>query len=159
MCFQLARLMSSNAPWEGVYPLTLSVMDLLTAQTFPMKCRVVVSKEQVSYQMRMWLLFRKNDCTPPIHIHNQIHSYSCNIFFSYFSCNSAACSHSKFRCANTMCISKWLLCDGSNDCGDNSDETDICGKSQIKLHHPVYCYKRLIRQQECLLRIFFHKTF
>ena len=45
MCFQLARLMSSNAPWDGVYQLTLSVMDLLTAQIFPMKCRVVVSKE------------------------------------------------------------------------------------------------------------------
>ena len=37
-------LMSSNAPWDGVYPLTLSVMDSSTAQIFPTKRRVVVSK-------------------------------------------------------------------------------------------------------------------
>ena len=58
--------------------------------------------------------------------------------FTYFSCIFAACTDSKFRCVNTMCISKWLLCDGSNDCGDNSDETIICGKSPQNKHHPVY---------------------
>ena len=31
-----------------------------------------------------------------------------------------------FTCNNTLCIDLQLLCDGGNDCGDNSDEGSIC---------------------------------
>ena len=37
------------------------------------------------------------------------------------------CSSSTFRCDNGTCITKYWVCDGYNDCGDNSDETH-CGK-------------------------------
>ncbi|XP_070565439.1 MAM and LDL-receptor class A domain-containing protein 1-like [Ptychodera flava] len=32
------------------------------------------------------------------------------------------CTDDQFRCTNTFCISKTLVCDYNNDCGDNSDE-------------------------------------
>ena len=44
-------------------------------------------------------------------------------------CNTEACiwhcAWHMFKCANNACVSSSLLCDGVNDCGDNSDET--CG--------------------------------
>ena len=27
-----------------------------------------------------------------------------------------------FQCANKKCVPYWWMCDGVNDCGDNSDE-------------------------------------
>ena len=38
------------------------------------------------------------------------------------------CKSYQFRCSNGLCLSKTLHCDGNNDCGDNSDEGDTCGK-------------------------------
>ena len=38
-----------------------------------------------------------------------------------------ACPPSRFECDNGMCIYRWWRCDGSNNCGDNSDER-YCGK-------------------------------
>ncbi|XP_063061336.1 ST14 transmembrane serine protease matriptase a [Engraulis encrasicolus] len=38
----------------------------------------------------------------------------------------------KFMCGNSNCIDQKLKCDGWNDCGDNSDESDCkCSSSQI----------------------------
>ena len=36
------------------------------------------------------------------------------------------CQHDHFICANDNCLSASLICDGKDDCGDDSDETTIC---------------------------------
>ena len=36
------------------------------------------------------------------------------------------CDSSHFECKNSRCIHGYLLCDGANNCGDNSDETYGC---------------------------------
>ena len=39
------------------------------------------------------------------------------------------CSFAFFECNNTNCVSSSLVCDGYNNCGDNSDESS-CGPSK-----------------------------
>ena len=36
------------------------------------------------------------------------------------------CGQHEFRCRNEMCISADFVCDGANDCSDNSDELHCC---------------------------------
>ena len=36
------------------------------------------------------------------------------------------CGEHEFSCSNHKCIPLSLKCNGENDCGDNSDETDEC---------------------------------
>lgn len=42
------------------------------------------------------------------------------------------CSPSQFACTNGNCVSQSMVCDGNNDCGDNSDEVPElqCGMIQ-----------------------------
>ena len=43
----------------------------------------------------------------------------------------ASCEHDHFLCANDECVAASYMCDGNDDCGDNSDESTICsGDSQ-----------------------------
>ena len=43
------------------------------------------------------------------------------------------CPMNQFRCANNTCIPIFWACDGLNDCGDNSDETEYCNLGIIIL--------------------------
>ena len=52
---------------------------------------------------------------------------------------TANCDSSHFQCGNKRCIHSYLLCDGSDDCGDNGDETLGCnGIFRIKLRNHYY---------------------
>ena len=46
-----------------------------------------------------------------------------------YSCLFSVCTGTGFHCPNGICISRDKICDGNNDCGDNSDETQDCGMS------------------------------
>ena len=43
------------------------------------------------------------------------------------------CPSHKFLCANDKCILPSEICDGKDDCGDNSDETTGCAKGRLKV--------------------------
>ena len=52
---------------------------------------------------------------------------------------AANCDSSHFQCINKRCIHAYLLCDGSDDCGDNSDESLGCnGMYPIRLRNYFY---------------------
>ncbi|XP_045124302.1 sushi, von Willebrand factor type A, EGF and pentraxin domain-containing protein 1-like isoform X1 [Portunus trituberculatus] len=41
-----------------------------------------------------------------------------------FMCRVQACTSGSVHCSNGRCVNKAFMCDGQNDCGDMSDETD-----------------------------------
>lgn len=54
------------------------------------------------------------------------------ITFCFFSLLEKSCNTNEFPCANGACIAMMdekernLMCNGVDDCGDNSDETTVC---------------------------------
>jgi len=57
---------------------------------------------------------------------------------------SAECDHGQRECgpgASRPCIPQSYVCDGDNDCGDNSDENaDMCGQYKITLVHWLFSF-------------------
>ena len=41
----------------------------------------------------------------------------------YLHLESTSCQQDQFQCKNKKCINKGYVCDLSDDCGDNSDES------------------------------------
>ena len=50
------------------------------------------------------------------------------IVIFYFT-DDHVCLNTQFSCDNGRCVPSSYVCDYENDCGDNSDETQDCGKS------------------------------
>ena len=48
---------------------------------------------------------------------------------------SSSCPENHFTCLNLKCVTGDSMCDGDDDCGDNSDETIGCQGKVNKLMH------------------------
>ena len=77
----------------------------------------------------------------------------CLYIFLYFisKVNPATrptCSPTEFSCENQRCILKGWLCDGQNDCGDNSDELNCtrptCPSTEISCSNHKCIPKRFV---------------
>lgn len=42
-----------------------------------------------------------------------------------------ACGEDEWQCDNHQCINAEFLCDGTNDCTDNSDEGHVCSTGKV----------------------------
>ena len=58
---------------------------------------------------------------------NRTHSYS-------YPTVSGVCTDWQFTCDNGDCMSIYWECDEWDDCGDNSDEDDHCGRDNKTLY-------------------------
>ena len=52
-------------------------------------------------------------------------------FFSLMIESDGVCSRDDFLCANDKCANASTVCDGKDDCGDNSDEGTVCSGTLI----------------------------
>ncbi|KAB0803781.1 hypothetical protein PPYR_00751 [Photinus pyralis] len=52
-----------------------------------------------------------------------------------FKCPPATCPPNQYKCNNDKCIPTVWVCDNDNDCGDESDELQDCGKRSCPLDH------------------------
>jgi len=63
---------------------------------------------------------------------------------------SACRSASHFKCANSLCLPKIVICDGYDHCGDESDEAELCCEFYLFIvcGNTIDCkYTRLIHKR------------
>ena len=55
-----------------------------------------------------------------------------HLYLMYFFQFVGSCAHDEFKCVNGKCIQNNMLCDGFNNCGDDSDENN-CSKMALSM--------------------------
>ena len=89
---------------------------------------------------------------------------------THANCSGKHCLVSQFQCPNTQrCILKSYQCDGDDDCGDNSDETEengcekhSCRKGEFKYVSTFILSQFFFVEMEKLsmsLHSFYHRSF
>ena len=56
------------------------------------------------------------------------------------------CPENHFKCGNEKCVPAVWVCDGDNDCGDGSDESEDCPGREC---HPATLFKVVARSMVC----------
>ena len=59
-----------------------------------------------------------------------------------------SCPKDLFLCANNKCLDPSILCDGNDDCGDNSDESTICF-GMLYSPHIILIHKNMFVNKVC----------
>lgn len=76
-----------------------------------------------------------------------IKTHDSTIFYPLIGFFVGNCQRGMFKCNNDHCINNTLVCDGQNDCGDNSDEDKcttectfgMCSQECVVKKHVVHC--------------------
>ncbi|GBN27743.1 hypothetical protein AVEN_198856-1 [Araneus ventricosus] len=67
-----------------------------------------------------------------------------------FKGGDGPCSFDQYRCLNNKCVLRTAMCNGRNDCGDNSDE-DYCSYSNnCPTHRSFFCGKSNNYYDRCI---------
>ena len=61
------------------------------------------------------------------------------MFLLFKGCNGH-CESDEFQCGNGICVLSSMVCDGDDNCGDESDELQGCGKGYLYLWHGDILY-------------------